>query len=121
MQPIKLGISYIEILLNNHAIPTSTEIKVATMKQDIQLQATIWIWALLTPALLACIPLMALAEKAWYLPACLFAAATVTTVGVWIFGRKHEKPDSDLQALQQRIAVLEEVISHVEDPLHLLR
>jgi len=90
------------------------------MSQDLRLQATIGIWALLTPALLACLPLMALADQAWLLPIGLFTAATITTVGVWLFGQRPQPPDPDIKALQQRIEVLETVISHSDDPLHLL-
>jgi len=101
-------------------MPAPTLLNVATMSQDLRLRATIGIWALLTPALLACLPLMALADQAWRLPLGLFAAATITTVGIWLLGQRPQRPDPDIQALQQRLEVLETIISHPDDPLHLI-
>lgn len=79
-------------------------------KRDIRLVATIWIWVLSIFLLLACVPILALTDNSFLLPLAVPIAVAIGTASIWYFGTpKFLEKDKKFQALQSRIANLEEI------------
>ena len=80
------------------------------LQRDLRLQATLVIWLFTVVSLFACVPLLAFVENASLLPCMAFLISGISTVSVWLFGKNSGSiSDQEIQRLQKRIEVLEEV------------
>lgn len=75
---------------------------------DIRLQATIWIWVLSFPCLIACVPIVKLSASGILLPYLIFFITGVSTVSIWLFDRQTDsRHEEQVQVLKKRLEVLE--------------
>lgn len=82
---------------------------------DVRLKATIWIWTLSSLMLLTCTFFFVFIDQGILLPLAVLAAATVSTVSVWIFGTSKAVGHSkEIQELKSRISDLERIADVID-------
>ncbi len=84
---------------------------------DSRLRATQTIWGFATGMFVLCVPLVAIARSAIFIPATVAFGAGIGTIAVWQSDSRSRRRLSDEQttrSLEERIAILEAIASHGE-------
>jgi hypothetical protein len=90
--------------------------------RDPRLKATIFVWILSIPLILACVPIVALTENGLLLPMAVLITVGISTVSIWLFGRqKNIDCDQEMQQLETRVANLETIADIIDFEKRILK